>query len=445
MKCLIIAAGKGSRLIKLGDSKPLVKLLGVPLIERVIMTVVDCGIREFYVVTGYNGEKVRLFLDELSQKAGISIIHIINDDWKRGNGLSVLKAKGKIKGNFFLLMSDHIFDKKIILNMKKNISYRGLVLAVDYNIKNNPAIDMSDVTKIEIENNKIKDIGKNIRVFNAFDTGIFLCSSAIFTAIQKSVQKGDTSLSAGVQILAHKGMAKVFDIADNFWIDVDDDRSFKNAKKIILFNIIKKDNDGPVSKYLNRPISIRISKFLVKTPLSPNWISFLTFLLAIFAASFFFWGGYTFLVIGAVLAQFSSIIDGCDGEVARLKWKSTAFGGWFDAVLDRYADGAILFGISYYLYQPGRDFIYIIIGFLAIMGTFLNSYTADKYDSVMKKKLKAKSRFFRLGRDVRLFLVFLFLVFNLPLIALIFIALLMNFENIRRIILFYKYDKYRIS
>ena len=38
MKCLIIAAGRGSRLLKKGDSKPLVPLLGLPLIERTILT-----------------------------------------------------------------------------------------------------------------------------------------------------------------------------------------------------------------------------------------------------------------------------------------------------------------------------------------------------------------------------------------------------------------------
>ncbi|NQT54816.1 MAG: NTP transferase domain-containing protein [Desulfobacteraceae bacterium] len=59
MNCLIIAAGKGSRLLQRGDSKPLVPLLGVPLIERAIRSAVDAGADDFRVVTGYQGERVR--------------------------------------------------------------------------------------------------------------------------------------------------------------------------------------------------------------------------------------------------------------------------------------------------------------------------------------------------------------------------------------------------
>ena len=58
MKCLIIAAGKGSRLRQLGDSKPLVPVLGVPLIERAIRSAIEAGADDFYVVTGYQGERM---------------------------------------------------------------------------------------------------------------------------------------------------------------------------------------------------------------------------------------------------------------------------------------------------------------------------------------------------------------------------------------------------
>ncbi len=52
-RCLIIAAGKGSRLRQNGDSKPLAPILGVPLIERVIRCALEAGADDFYVVIGY--------------------------------------------------------------------------------------------------------------------------------------------------------------------------------------------------------------------------------------------------------------------------------------------------------------------------------------------------------------------------------------------------------
>ena len=69
MKCLIIAAGEGSRLQRRGDSKPLVPILGVALIERVIRAAMEGGADQFYVVIGYQGERVRLFLERLSDRS----------------------------------------------------------------------------------------------------------------------------------------------------------------------------------------------------------------------------------------------------------------------------------------------------------------------------------------------------------------------------------------
>jgi len=438
MKCLIIAAGKGSRLSNRGDSKPLIPLLGVPLIERVMLNANKVGLRDFYIVTGYNGEKVRKHLDQFSQNRDIRITHLINEEWEKQNGLSVLKAKDQIKENYILLMTDHIFDENILVRLMKTENDDSEVrLAVDYNI-DNKMIDVDDVTKVLVDgNDRIINIGKDIKKYNAYDTGIFLCSPAIFEALEESVANGDTSLSGGMKILAKKKKARIFNIKENYWIDVDDEKAFKKAENNLLINL-KKISDGPISRYLNRPISTKISKLLLKKRITPNQISFFSFILSILGALLFFLGGYVNLLIGGILAQVSSIIDGCDGEIARLKFQVSEFGGWYDAVLDRYADAFLLFGLTYYVYLPNGNLLYLSIGFFAIIGTFMNSYTADKYDGLMKKKVAPGKHYFRMGRDVRMFIIFLGALINQPLLVLFVIAILMNTENIRRIVIFYK-------
>ena len=378
MKCLILASGQGLRLKTKEDSKPLVPLLGLSLIERVILTARKAGLTDFYVIIGYNREKISKHLEKFSRARNIKITTINNYDWKKENGISVLKAKKHIKENFVLLMSDHIFDESILSTLKdQKIADDEIMLAVDYNIKDNKFVDVDDVTKVNIQNHNIADIGKNISEYNAYDTGIFLCSPAIFDGIEESLQKGNSSLSGGIRVLANKKKAKTFDIGDSYWIDVDNEDMFQKAESKLWSNL-KKKSDGPVSRYLNRSISTRISKYLLKTRISPNFISFFSFIISASGAFFFFLGGYVALVIGGILAQFASIIDGCDGEIARLKFQATGFGGWFDAVLDRYADGFLLFGLTYHVYLINNNFLYIAIGFLAIMGSFMNSYTADK-------------------------------------------------------------------
>jgi 1L-myo-inositol 1-phosphate cytidylyltransferase len=113
MKCLIIAAGKGSRLRQRGDSKPLVPILGLPLIERVIRNAIEAGADDFYVVTGYQEELIRVFLVGLTGRLGCRITPIFNRDWEKENGLSVLKAREYLKEPFLLLMADHLFDPAI--------------------------------------------------------------------------------------------------------------------------------------------------------------------------------------------------------------------------------------------------------------------------------------------------------------------------------------------
>jgi choline kinase/phosphatidylglycerophosphate synthase len=438
MKCLIIAAGRGSRLSSRGDSKPLVPLLGLSLIERVILTAEKSGLTDFYVVTGYNGDKVRDYLSRFSHRRSIHITHITNEEWEKGNGISVLKAKKLLHEHFILLMTDHIFDKSILVNLRhENVADGEVMLAVDYNLRTHELVDGNDSTKVLVEDNRILDIGKNNKNYNAYDTGIFLCSPALFSAIEESAQNGDSSLSGGIRVLASKGKVKAFDIKDNYWIDVDDEKTFKRAENSLLATL-KKTTDGPISRYLNRPLSTRITRYLLRTDITPNSVSFFSFILAMVGALFFFLGGYSNLVIGALLAHLSSVIDGCDGEIARLKFQVTEFGGWFDAVLDRYADAFLLFSLTYHVYAANRDIFALFIGFLAIIGTFMNSYTADKYDGLMKRKLVSGKYYFRVGRDVRMFMIFLGALLNQPLIVLALIALLMNGENIRRIVALHK-------
>jgi CDP-L-myo-inositol myo-inositolphosphotransferase len=432
VKCLIIAAGQGTRLKSKGEIKPLVPLLGVPLIERVIRSAMEGGADEFVIITGYKGEQVSNFLQLLAKRLGVEITLIQNDDWKKENGFSVLKARDILKQPFLLLMADHLFDPAIIRSLQEQTLSDGeVLLAVDTD-KNNPLIDMDDVTKVHIKDGDILNIGKTINDFNAFDTGIFLCTPALFEALERAYEiHNDSTLSAAIRVLAEKNKAKSVQ-TQGFWIDVDDEKAYQKAEKAMLDSMRGKGNDGPVSHWLNRPISIQISKYLVDFDITPNQISFVSFLLSVLAAGLFALGNYWFLALGGVIAQFASIIDGSDGEVARLKYLSSDYGGWFDAVLDRYADAFLLFGLTWYVYSQNLSQWALVIGFIAIIGSFMLSYTADKYDNLMKSRI---NKGVRMGRDVRVFMIFLGAIFNQAYLVLIVIAVLMNYETIRRIVI----------
>jgi CDP-L-myo-inositol myo-inositolphosphotransferase len=431
MKALIIAAGQGTRLRPIGDTKPLVSLLGLGLIERVILTAKKSGIKEFCIVTGYNGEKIRDTLSD-GKKYGVKIEYVQNDSWTQGNAISVLKARDNFKESFVLLMADHNYDHRILDRLlKTKIGDDECILCVDKNPKEHLNID--DATKVRTVDHIIEAIGKDLDDYNCIDTGIFICNPVIFDVLEQSIAKGDEGLSGGIKILAQRHKMRYMQLEDNFWIDVDDKTDRKNAE-LLICNKLKKDTDGPVSRILNRPISLRISKLLLKTGITPNQISILSFFIGLAGASFFFVGEYFYLVLGAMLIHIHSVVDGCDGEVARLKLRQTKYGGWLDSVLDRYADAAIILGLVYGYWSVSGDMTIWVIGFFAMIGGFLNSYTSDKYDSIFKNGDVVKGSKFRMGRDVRLLLIVIGVLTNQVLIMLIILAVIANFEALRRLV-----------
>ena len=174
-----------------------------------------------------------------------------------------------------------------------------------------------------------------------------------------------------------------------------------------------------------------ISKVLSNFNITPNQITIFSFFLSLLGAYLISLNGYLSLAIGGAIAQFASIVDGCDGEIARLKFLSTDGGAWLDRVLDRYSDGFLILALTVHLLR--QDFLlrYVLVGFLAVIGSFAVSYTAIWYDKLIREK---NLKVLRVGRDLRIFFVFLGCLFNLPFIVIILIAILMNLEAVRRLI-----------
>ncbi len=431
MKALILASGEGRRLssVRKENPKPLVKFLGLSLIERVLFSLKKVGIKEVVIVLGYLGEKIQERLGDGS-RYGISISYAYNDEWQRGNGISVLKGKKNLisEERFLLLMSDHVFDYQILQELIEKSSDKGNFLCVDKSVPSHVKLD--DATKVKVEGDKITDIGKRIKDYNAIDTGIFFLTSDIFKALEESIHQGDDTLSGGVKVLARQGKIKAVDISGKFWADIDTEGDYKKAQDFMLKNLIKV-TDGWVSRHLNRPLSIKLSRYIVNTKLTPNMISFFCFLLSCFSALFYGFGSYLNVLIGGILAQISSILDGCDGEIARLKFQESEYGAWFDAVLDRYADALIILGMSYGKWLMEGNINYWIWGTIALIGCFMNSYTASKYDAVFLKKKKSPK--FRFGRDIRFFIIFIGSLLNQIFLVLMILGIISNVESIRRI------------
>lgn len=228
---LIIAAGRGVRFGAATDSrpKPLIEVAGVPLICRTLLTARKAGIDHFTVVTGYRGEVLEDFLQR-EMLPGIKVHCLRNEEWKRSNGLSVLRAKGQFRGSFVLLMTDHLFEVQILkILLSIPLPSGHCRLAVDPHPEK--ILDLADATKVLVKDRRIRDIGKEIKNYNAIDTGIFFSSPGIFDALETAISKGKESLSDGIRELARDQRMEAMDIGNLFWQDIDDEASRLEAEK----------------------------------------------------------------------------------------------------------------------------------------------------------------------------------------------------------------------
>ena len=231
MKCLILAAGYGSRLRELGDSKPLVPVGGLPLIEHVLCGAAEAGIRDFVVVTGHLSDRLEPFLAAAASRLGLSIEAVRLTDWDRPNGFSVIAGAERAGDDYLLLMSDHLFDPAILRRLVAAPRPEGVRLVVDRNT-GSPLTDLDDATRVDVgPDGAIRRIGKQIAGFNAVDTGIFRATPALPAAIAEAAAAGRSgSLSDGVQRLADQGRAATMDVGHGWWIDVDDARAHALAE-----------------------------------------------------------------------------------------------------------------------------------------------------------------------------------------------------------------------
>ena len=126
------------------------------------------------------------------------------------------------------------------------------------------------------------------------------------------------------------------------------------AGRMLRRSLIK-PTDGPVSRYLNRSISTRISMALAPFRLSPDSISVVAGILGVAAGWALAWGRG---LLGGLLIQASTIIDGVDGETSRLQIRSSPRGAAFDAVIDRIVDGSLVAGVALWLwpFHPSLEF-----------------------------------------------------------------------------------------
>jgi CDP-L-myo-inositol myo-inositolphosphotransferase len=380
-----------------------VPVAGVALLERAVWNLVDVGVDEVVVVVGYRAEEIERFCAGLSVRLGVPLRCIRNDRFDEGNGLSVLAAEEALSGEpFLLVMADHVLDRSILGSLvASELPPQGAVLAVDYSVGATGRVDLDDVTRVRTEGRLVRTIGKGISSYDAFDTGAFWCSGGVFDALRDAVTAGETSLSAGMQRLADQSRLAGCDVTGARWVDVDTRRDLRTASRWLLAGG-GKERDGAVAK-INRLLSGRLITPLllsVAPGLRPDTVTVLATIIGLSAAPAILagWG-----LIAALAVQVASVLDGADGEIARVARRGSRFGAFLDPVLDRVVDGLVFAAAGVYLAVPaGGGVAAGLLGAFATVGHLLVSYSTSRAALDLGHRYEGRLLASGRGRDYRL-------------------------------------------
>ncbi len=156
------------------------------------------------------------------------------------------------------------------------------------------------------------------------------------------------------------------DVSADLWqpVNIEHDRQIAEKK---LDRWLVKPTDGFYAQ-LNRRISIPISRQLIRLPISANMVSIFTLGVGFCSAIFFALGGYWNTLLGAFLCLFASILDGCDGEVARLKLLESDFGCWLETVCDYVFYFFLLVGMTIGQWRSSGTKASLLWGGLLLLG-----------------------------------------------------------------------------
>ena len=128
-----------------------------------------------------------------------------------------------------------------------------------------------------------------------------------------------------------------------------------SAATAALWQSCRKPIDGYVSRHLNRHISLAISRRIVDTSITPNHVSAFCIALGVLSGVLAAQGGYACLVAGAALFKLNSIIDGVDGELARVRWAYSKLGEFLDSVGDNVANFSFFGGVAWASLHAGEN------------------------------------------------------------------------------------------
>jgi choline kinase/phosphatidylglycerophosphate synthase len=407
---VVLAAGRSERLepVTGGSSKALFRVGGLSLVERAVRTLLARGLERILVVVGHDAGPVAAVVGRLGRG---QVRAVYADRWQDGNGASLAAVEGAMAGEalFVLVTADHVFAEGALDRLLGAGEPAVLIDAVP------DRAAWGEGTRVRVVDGAVVAFGKHLEE-PAIDCGAFLLPLEVFGCQRQAAAEGDHTLAGGVTRLAQARPLRAVALPFGcWWRDVDTPQDAR-AARMALRRSLGKDADGPVSRFVNRPLSTRLSMVLAPLRPAPDLVSLVAFALGVAGAALLAAGQG---LAGALLVHASSVADGVDGEVARLQLRGGPRGALLDGVLDRVADAAVLAGLGLWALEGHAPRTVLVLTVAATAGALLSMASKDRAAALGLPPAPERALGWLLGgRDGRLLLVAVGAVLGAPVAAL---------------------------
>ena len=364
---------------------PLTELLGLTLVHRVILAAAQSGVRDFFLI-GASGKDAEEIVDSLrkdprviGRSLRVSSVSVPEPGRPAGgNG---------VHGRFWLIPGDAVFDPDILMRAAEADPGGAVNLhLVDSAAPTGPGTAETVRVKTGRRGQEglmfVQGPAEGAPAYAA----VSLCAAEVFPRLGVLfVEAGPRRPAADIlNDVFGNAPARTFATGGRFCFRVSSKAALKKARHSLLATA-RKPTDSFIARTFNRRVSLFLTRPLIWLGLKPNPLSVACLAIGMASCWFIAQGGYVHSVLGAFLFEFASIFDGCDGEVARLTYRTSKFGGFVDMVGD-----AVIFVLFFAclpvgLYRGSRRPVWLVLGVLALlsMGTFYLQLTAF----MRKKKL----------------------------------------------------------
>ena len=380
-----------------------VPIFGLTPVERTVLAFRRAGIREFILA----GDPSAVAAAQAALRTGPC------------RGVRVRACEGALPAlrrgeRFWIARTDCHYDRRLILHFVESASQAcGSIAAVD--LRRDAVASHPGAASVVLwsrgavcaapsigATGVLRNAGRGLISPDGVLTGLAVGTAALARALEEHAPD-PRGLERALALVAEREPVETFGVADP-WQELETEVDVTLARRKVLAGAVG-FSDGVVARHLNRPISRRITERLLSRNVKPWQVSVTVFLLSVAAGAVFALGH---AATGGCLAQLASVLDGVDGELARVRYQDSPFGGVYDALLDRVGDAVVIGGMTLYAWLAGAGHVAVALGFAAVAGSSLSMLVKEKYGTQFQRTYtddrEGLFRWLLLGRDGRLFL-----------------------------------------